>query len=90
MKYAITAATLVAALIISSAGFAFERAALQQELQQMIDQHVNGRVQADVEDSGAVRLSGYVQQKNDIDTLVARIRKVDGVTDVSSTVTDSD
>lgn len=90
MKNVIKVVTLAAALVGSSAAFAIEGDAFQNELQRMINESVDGQVQAKVENGGVIRLGGYVEEKSQINMLVAKLRKIEGVTDVTSTVTTSD
>lgn len=89
MNVFLKSAILVTGLLGSSAVFALDGSALQQELQKMIDQTAMDKtaVTATVEDSGSVMLTGEIETQSELDSLIAKIKDVEGVTEVTSTVT---
>ncbi len=89
MNKLLKSAILVTGLLGSSAVFAVDGSALQQELQKMIDQTSMDKTQviATVEDGGTVMLSGEIETQSELDSLIAKIKDVEGVTQVNSDVT---
>ncbi len=89
MNILLKSVILVTGLLGSSAVFALDGSALQQELQKMIDQTSMDKteVTATVEDSGSVMLSGEIGTQSELDSLIAKIKDVEGVSQVNSDVT---
>ena len=92
MKNVSKAALLAAALVGSSTALALEGEALRRELQKIVDESVGGAtdVRAMVGNGGVVTLSGYMEELDQLDTLVSRLKEVEGVTDVTIDVTTVD